>query len=138
MSHERRNATRPRLVSQSKITVDEAEQLMRAVGASDATRAGCRRCGAPGGEAALDPHPDPEAAKEGREAKEVNIRVPIAVVRGGMRLGAIIATFASKKAANRMKERGIDLDLSKIHGDFSNMNGAEFDAVHEIAGRRAC
>ena len=27
-----------------------------------------------------------------------------------------------------MKERGIDLDLTKINGDFSQMNGEEFDA----------
>jgi hypothetical protein len=27
-----------------------------------------------------------------------------------------------------MKDRGIDLDLSKINGDFSKLNGAEFDA----------
>jgi len=67
-------------------------------------------------------------AKEGKQDKEVNIRVPIAIVRGGMRLGSIIATFAGEKAAQRMKERGIDLDLAKINGDFSQMNGEEFDA----------
>src|SRR5712664_3879460 len=65
---------------------------------------------------------------EANRVKEVNIRVPIAVVKGGMRLGAIIATFAGEKAAQRMKDRGIDLDLSKINGDFSRMNGAEFEA----------
>ena len=66
-------------------------------------------------------------AKEGTQDKDVNIRVPIAVVKGGMRLGAIIATFAGEKAAQRMKARGIDLDLAKISGDLSKMNGAEFD-----------
>ena len=45
-----------------------------------------------------------------------------------MRLGAIIATFAGEKAAQRMKARGIDLDISKINDDLSKMNGAEFDA----------
>jgi hypothetical protein len=116
------------LLAQGKITVDEAEQLLRAMNASAADAA---------------PSEEPRAdrarprwlriqihkpAKDGREAREVNIRVPIAVVKGGMRLGAIIGTFAGERAARRMKERGIDLDLSKIHGDFSNMNGAEFDA----------
>jgi hypothetical protein len=67
-------------------------------------------------------------ANEHHGEKDVNIRVPIAVVKGGMRLGAIIATFAGEKAAQRMKARGIDLDMSKINGDFSKMNGAEFDA----------
>src|SRR5947199_169003 len=62
---------------------------------------------------------------EAHTPKDVNIRVPIAVVKGGMRLGAIIATFAGEKAAQRMKERG--LDLSAINADLSRMNGEEFD-----------
>src|SRR3954453_8486876 len=116
------------LLAQNKITADEAEQLLRAVGASDAAP----KDAADAAPAAAKPRwiriQVQKPPKEGAEPKEVNIPVPIAVVRGGMRLGAIIATFAGEKAANRMKERGIDLDLSKIHGDFSNMNGAEFDA----------
>jgi SHOCT-like protein len=112
------------LLAQGKITVDEADQLMRAIDAR-------REEPAAGG-----PSPMPrwvriqvqKPSKDGREGKEVNIRVPIAVVKGGMRLGAIIATFAGEKAAQRMKDRGIDLDLSKINGDFSKMNGAEFEA----------
>jgi hypothetical protein len=114
------------LLAQGKITVDQADELMRAV---DARR--------PDAASASTGEPSPprwvriqvqKQAKEGRDPNEVNIRVPIAVVKGGMRLGAIIATFAGEKAAQRMKERGIDLDLSKINGDFSKMNGAEFDA----------
>ena len=58
----------------------------------------------------------------------MNIRVPIAVVKGGMRLGAIIGTFAGEKAALKMKAQGIDLNLPQIKSDFSKMNGEEFDA----------
>jgi hypothetical protein len=58
----------------------------------------------------------------------VNIRVPIAVVKGGMRLGAIIGTVAGEKAARRMKARGLDIDLAAINSDLSGMNGPEFDA----------
>src|SRR3954447_26429031 len=90
------------LLAQDKITVDEAEQLLRAVGAPES---------AP--QIAADPPPDgakpgakprwiriqvQKPSKEGRDPKEVNIRVPIAIVRGGMRLGTIIATFAGEKA----------------------------------------
>ena len=45
-----------------------------------------------------------------------------------MRLGALIATFAGEHAAQRMKERGLDLDLSQINGDLSKMNGPEFES----------
>jgi hypothetical protein len=124
MSDERRRVLE--LVAQGKITVEEADQLMRALDARRGEPAAADRA------APATPRwvriQVQKPPKEGRESKEVNIRVPIAVVKGGMRLGAIIATFAGEKAAQRMKDRGIDLDLSKINGDFSKMNGAEFEA----------
>lgn len=130
MSDERRRVLD--LLAQGKITVDEADELLKTLGAN-ATR---EAAGAPpAGDAASD---DPRRtrwvrinvhrANDDRGEKDVNIRVPIAVVKGGMRLGAIIATFAGEKAAQRMKARGIDLDISKINDDLSKMNGAEFDA----------
>ena len=131
MSDERRRVLD--LLAQGKITVDEADELLKTLGAN-ATR---EAAGAPpAGDAATN---DPQRtrwvrinvhrlADDCRGEKDVNIRVPIAVVKGGMRLGAIIATFAGEKAAQRMKARGIDLDISKINDDLSKMNGAEFDA----------
>ena len=70
--------------------------------------------------------PAPRASGQVREGlrytrSEVDLWVPLVMT-------AIIGTFAGDKAAQRMKERGIDLDLSKINSDFSQMNGAEFDA----------
>jgi len=120
------------MLSQAKISIDDADRLIKAMRterpADTAT-------------ATADPASDggrqpvrwfrinihKPAKDEANKPKDVNIRVPIAVVKGGMRLGAIIATFAGEKAAQRMKERGLDLDLSTINGDLSRMNGAEFD-----------
>ena len=117
------------MLSQGKITIDDADRLIKAVGNPRSAETGTTE------------HPSDSRAtprwfrinirkppKDAAHApKDVNIRVPIAVVKGGMRLGAIIATFAGEKAAQRMKERGLDLDLSTINGDLSRMNGAEFD-----------
>jgi hypothetical protein len=116
------------MLSQGKITVDEADRLIKAVGAD-------RPAATSAADAATDGRPAARwfrinihkpAKDEAHRPKDVNIRVPIAVVKGGMRLGAIIATFAGEKAAQRMKERGLDLDLSTINGDLSRMNGEEF------------
>jgi hypothetical protein len=118
------------LLSQAKITVDDADRLIKAMSADQPTAP-------PPEDKAPDGRPPVrwfrinihKPAKEaGHKPKDVNIRVPIAVVKGGMRLGAIIATFAGEKAALRMKRRGVDLDLATINGDLSRMNGAEFDA----------
>ena len=118
------------MLSQGKITVDEADRLIKALG-------GDRPAGAAAADEAAGSRPAARwfrinihkpAKDEAHRPKDVNIRVPIAVVKGGMRLGAIIATFAGEKAAQRMKARGLDLDLSTINGDLSRMNGEEFAA----------
>ncbi len=123
------------MLAQGKITVDDADRLLKAVGTAQPAET-------PAADAATDePHRTRrmrinvhKPANEYRREKDVNIRVPIAVVKGGMRLGAIIATFAGEKAAQRMKARGLDLDLAKINGDLSKMNGAEFDAFLKSLG----
>jgi hypothetical protein len=122
------------MLSQGKITVDDADRLIQAVTAE-------RPADTPAGDtAAADTAADGKRAMrwfrinihkpakdEAHRAKDVNIRVPVAVVKGGMRLGAIIATFAGKNAAHKMKKDGVDIDLSTINGDLSRMNGPEFD-----------
>ena len=118
------------MLSQGTITVDQADRLIKALGAD-------RPAEAASADSAAGDRPPPRwfrinihkpAKDDAHRPKDVNIRVPIAVVKGGMRLGAIIATFAGEKAAQRMKARGLDLDLSTINGDLSRMNGAEFAA----------
>jgi hypothetical protein len=122
------------MLAQGKLTVDEADQLLKAMGAESAADATASTAAA---DTAADGKPRTrwirinihKPARDGaHRPKDVNIRVPVAVVRGGMRLGALIGTFAGEKAAQRMKERGLDLDLSAISGDLSRMNGPEFDS----------
>ena len=107
MSDERRRVLD--LLAQGKITVDEAEQLLRAIVAE------------PSADAAGD-KPKPrffrinvhKAARDDHREKDVNIRVPISIIRSGMRLGAIIPAFASDRVHARLRERGLDIDLSKV------------------------
>jgi hypothetical protein len=115
------------LLAQGKITVDEADQLLRAIAAP-----------APGAAAA---GPDEAArpalrwvrialhkqAKEGHKDKDVNIRVPISIVRSGMRLGALIPGLAGDQVAAKMRERGLDVDFSKL-------DGAAIDAILKDLG----
>jgi len=123
------------MVSQGKLTVDDAERLLKAMAeAGGATPTDGGTAPAPKRWLRINIH---KPADEHRpHAKDVNIRVPMGVVRGGMRLGAIIATFAGEKAVRRMKVNGIDLDLAAINGDLSKLHGPEFDAfvnaLHDI------
>jgi SHOCT-like protein len=101
------------LLSQGKISVDEADQLLRALKDQG------NRVEAQSGVASTPAKPRfmrihvRKPGKDGREDKDVNIRVPLAVIRGGMRLGTMIPGLHASMNA-RLRERGIDVDLSKI------------------------
>jgi hypothetical protein len=115
------------LLAQAKITVEEADQLLRAMAAPAASAA----ASAPD-EAArpalrwvrIAVH---KQAKEGHKDKDVNIRVPISIVRSGMRLGALIPGLAGDQVAAKMRERGLDVDFSKL-------DAAAIDAILKDLG----
>lgn len=101
------------LLAQGKITADEAHKLIAAIG------------GRPEGASPAADEATPEKKRYVKIAvhkaadgqcgeKDVKIRVPIAIVRGGMRLGAIIPGLSGERVQARLREQGIDLDLSKL------------------------
>jgi len=102
------------LLAQGKVTVDEAQVLLSAV--NDASV----HSSSPAQDAADRPKPKwmriaiHQAAKDGRRDKDVNIRLPIALIRNGMRLGGLISSLAGEQMAARMRERGLDTDFSKL------------------------
>lgn len=78
------------MLSKGKLTVEEAEQLLRAVGpaaeppsADDASGAGEPR-------RARWLHVTVDKNTDGGRKREVNVRIPASLVRAGMRLGALI------------------------------------------------
>ena len=101
------------LLAQGKITVEEAEQLLQALKEQPRTE------GAPKAEATSSATRRfirirvTKPGTHGRDDKDVSIRVPMSVVRGGLRLGTMIPGFHASMNA-RLRERGVDIDLSKI------------------------
>jgi len=93
------------MLSSGKVSVQEAEQLLSAVGAPGAT--------------ADDRKAEPryfrilvnKPARDGKKAEAVNIRVPMTVVRGGLRLSALFPGMLGKKKIQL--DNGTELDLSK-------------------------
>jgi len=104
MSHETRQVLE--MVSSGKVTVQEAEQLLEAVaapGQADEKKAEPRFF------RILVNKP----AREGKKAENVNIRVPMTVVRGGLRVGALFPGMLGKKKI--LLDNGTEVDLSKVH-----------------------
>jgi hypothetical protein len=142
------------MLSQGKITVEEADQLLAALAAqSAATPAGAP---ATGGAApkylriAITRTRGAMTEEEGRRRsawwpghggeerkKEVTVRVPIALLKNGMRLGAILPGVAGERLQARLRERGVDIDLSKLDAatidelvrEFGEMN-IDIDSGH--------
>jgi hypothetical protein len=96
------------LLAKGKVTVDEADQLLAALGERGDEKA----------QGSADAPSRPRRfkflrvnvhreAREGRPAKDVNIRVPASLVRGGMRLSALVMG-TSGRFADRVRAVGLD------------------------------
>jgi SHOCT-like protein len=94
------------MLSSGKITVQEAEQLLQAVASPAGTD---EKKAEPKYFRILVNKP----ARDGKKAENVNIKVPMTVVRGGLRLGAVLPGILGKKKIQL--DNGTELDLSKIH-----------------------
>ena len=110
MSEEKRKILE--MLSAGKITVEEAEKLLSAVSDSaDETEksSGPSPKGGPKYLRVLvEPGPDNSSGDR------VNIRVPVKLLRAGIKLAALIPQDAQGKIDRAFKEKGIGLDLSQI------------------------
>ena len=94
------------MLSSGKITVQEAEQLLQALGAP--------------AQSADEKKAEPrffrilvnKPASDGKKAETTNIRVPISVIRGGLRLSSLFPGMLSKKKIRLGS--GDELDLSTV------------------------
>lgn len=101
------------LLASGKITVEEADRLLHAIGNVAAS---------PSADAAPVEKPPARFLRiqvnkrvNGVEfGKQVNIRVPLALVKGGMRLGAMIPGYGDA-ISEHLHRQGIDLDLAKLN-----------------------
>lgn len=109
------------LLSDGKISVDEAERLLSLAGNTLSRRSeeDTKR------ENETTPPPkylrvvvEPGTQAGANEAGErVNLRVPMALIRAGMRLPAIIPGGVADKVNEALRENGIDLDVRGLKGN---------------------
>jgi Fe-S-cluster formation regulator IscX/YfhJ len=99
------------MLAEGKISADEAQKLLAAVG--------------PGGEepASTPPRdakylrvvvvPDPDAPKS-EDVKRINVRIPISLIRAGIKFTSLIPADASEQVNEALKEKGIDFDVRNL------------------------
>ena len=99
------------MLAEGKISADEAQKLLAAIGSgSDETKS------APPSSpkylrVVIQPNPD---APENEDVKRVNVRVPVALIRAGIKFTSLIPADASDQVNAALKEKGIDFDIRNL------------------------
>jgi hypothetical protein len=118
------------MLAEKKISVDEAQRLLSLIGpeGNRETRtprdASGRKVDAKYFRVIVDPK-----AGAGEEQERVNIRVPIKLIRAGMKLTALIPAHASDQVNEALREKGIDFDVRNLkEEDFEEL----VEALHDL------
>lgn len=109
MSEDRRSILQ--MLSEGKITPDEAERLMAALERGTQTAPGS----APGARRNVKYLRVVVDTDEGHDGPtKVNIRVPMNLLRAGVRLSSIIPPLAREKVNAAMAKNGVPFDLNQL------------------------
>jgi hypothetical protein len=97
------------MLAAGKLSVDEAERLLEAVG---------------GDEPSASPGPGAVAksrckylrvlVEDGPKGEKVNVRVPLGLIRAGIKLGGLIPEGARGRVNEAMRAKGLDFDLDSL------------------------
>ena len=114
MTEERRQILE--MLAEGKISADEADRLISALGGSSATASATTTA------TAVQAKPLPKFVrimvdtKDGRHSKPVhiNLRVPVALLRAGVRFGSLIPIQAQEKMNAEFRKNGLDFDIRQV------------------------
>ena len=120
------------MLSQGKISTEDAEKLLSAL-AKD---------GGPGADAVkkelkylrimVEPGPN------SKEHDRVNIRVPLKLIRAGLKLAALIPKSAQTQVNDALHEKGIEMDFSQIKPeDLENIITQLDDLTVDVEGKES-
>jgi hypothetical protein len=124
------------MLSMGKITADEAERLMGAMEKEPASANGAT-------EARAKPRPKylrvlVEAEDEDDGPVKVNVRIPMQLLRAGVRLTSLIPAQAREHVNEAMREQGMEIDLSQLKPEnleemIDQLNDLTVDVDHQHA-----
>ena len=126
------------MLAAGKISVDEAERLLAALG-EDAPAPGSEAAPGP---AALAGHAGTAAGRAPKFLRvevadgdeRVDVRVPMALLRAGMKFQALIPEEAREKIGEKLDEKGLNIDLGKLKaGDVDELISALSDLSVNVA-----
>jgi hypothetical protein len=106
------------MLAAGQITAEEAERLLAALDKSETPSAG------PATESAPKPKPKylrvlvrSDEGHNPNDPSTVNIRVPMQLLRAGVRLASLIPVQAREHINNAMREKGVPFDIAQIKSE---------------------
>jgi hypothetical protein len=128
------------MLAENKITAEEADRLLNAINAGEEERRTPPKTESPPVSRPrylrVTVHPNPESP-EAANFDRVNIRVPLSLIRAGMKLTSLIPPHAYAKINGAFKEKGIDFDLRTIRPeDLEELIDALGDMQIDVEGGR--
>ena len=104
------------MLAEGKITVEEAERLLSLVDQPAGADTG-------GTENSEVRKPAPKYLRvvigngDDPQSEHVNIRVPMGLIRAGVKLASVLPSNATSKVNEKLKEKGVAIDLGKIKAE---------------------
>ena len=113
------------MLADNKISADEAYRLLGAIDAGEAGNRDSGREGPPKSETSAGDRPKylrvtvmpGDKHLDAEHADRVNVRVPMSLIRAGIKLTALIPPEALNKANNALRQKGINFDVRSIKNE---------------------
>ena len=112
MNNDRRSVLQ--MLSDGKINADEAERLMSALDRTDAPASASAYSAGPGHNAAPKYLRVTVEAMENGDPTKVNVRVPMALLRAGVRLTSLIPPAARDQVNAELAKNGVPFDIGQL------------------------
>jgi hypothetical protein len=120
------------MLSEKKITAEEAEKLLSAISKEEGNGTGAVKKEPKYLRVMVEPRPGSE------NPDRVNIRVPIKLIRAGLKLAALIPKSAQSQVNDALHEKGIEMDFSQIKPeDLDNIVAQLDDLTVDVEGKES-
>ncbi|MGD9116569.1 MAG: hypothetical protein PVJ61_05255 [Dehalococcoidia bacterium] len=101
------------MLAEGKISADEAQKLLAVIGTEGDGEGKSSEAPQNAKYLRVVVHPDPESPKN-EDVKKVNIRIPLSLLRAGIKFTSLIPEDASGQINAALKDKGIDFDVRNL------------------------
>lgn len=99
------------MLAEGKISADEAQKLLAALGSGDDEAKSAPPRDAKYLRVVVVPDPD---SPKSEDVNRINVRIPISLIRAGIKFTSLIPADASEQVNEALKEKGIDFDVRNL------------------------